>query len=192
MDPKERRAALLVIDVQEGFDDPRWGRRNNPRAEENVARLLGAWRDAGLPVFHVQHLSGTEGSPLRSGTPGAEIKASARPLAGEPLVQKTVNSAFVGTDLEETLRRRGIDALVITGLTTNHCVETTTRMAGNLGFDAYLVSDATATFDRVGPDGKLHGAEEIHEMTLTNLHDEFATITDTGALLARFEAGEAS
>ncbi len=99
------------------------------------------------------------------------------------MLQKQVNSSFIGTDLEERLRRAGISTLVIAGLTTNHCVETTTRMAGNLGFETYLVSDATATFDRRGPDGVLHTAEEIQAMTLTNLHEEFATIVMTEDVL---------
>jgi nicotinamidase-related amidase len=106
-----------------------------------------------------------------------------QPHEGEPIIQKTVNSSFIGTDLENRLRSNGIDSVVIVGLTTNHCVETTTRMAGNLGFNTYLVSDATATFDRIGPDGKTYLAENIHQMTMVNLNEEFATIIDTNTLL---------
>jgi len=171
--------ALLIVDVQEAFDEPRWGQRNNRNAEANIARLLEAWRRAGRPVFHVRHLNFASGSSFHPNAPGSRIKALVRPRDGEPVIEKTVNSAFIGTDLEERLRREGIGAVVITGLTTNHCVETTTRMAGNLGFDTYLVSDATATFDRVGPDGVLHKAEDIQAMTLSNLNGEFATIVST-------------
>jgi len=177
-------AALVVVDVQKGMDDPVWGRRNNPQAEENVARLLEVWRETGRPVFHVQHLSTRPDSPLRPGAPGAEIKDEVKPLADEPVIQKNVNSAFIGTDFEERLRGRGIGALVLAGLTTNHCVETTARMAGNLGFEVYFVSDATAAFDRAGLDGTLHRAEEVHAMTLANLHEEFATVIATRAVLA--------
>ncbi len=176
-------AALIIIDVQKGFDDPSWGRRNNMNAEKNIANLLHAWRQARRPIFHIQHLSRNPHSPLRPDFSGSEIKDIVRPYESEPVIQKQVNSAFIGTDLEERLRRAGITALIITGLTTNHCVETTTRMAGNLGFNAYLVSDATATFDRAGPDGVLHTAEEIQTMTLTNLHQEFATIVTTNDVL---------
>lgn len=189
MHPSHQNPVLVIIDVQDGFDEPGWGNRNNPQAERNIARLLGAWRRAGLPLFHIQHLSGLSNSPLRAGSPGAGIKDIVRPLADEPVIQKRVNSAFIGTDLEARLRRGDFDTLVITGLTTNHCVETTTRMAGNLGFEAYLVSDATATFDRMGPDGRLHRAEDIHAMTLVNLHGEFATITDTEEVLAWLARG---
>ncbi len=176
-------AALVIIDVQKGFDDPVWGRRNNPDAEINIAHLLQAWRQTGRPIFHIQHLSLIPTSPLRPGISGNDIKDIVSPQNGEPVIQKQVNSAFIGTDLEKRLVQQGIHTLIITGLTTNHCVETTTRMAGNLGFHTYLVADATATFDRKGPDGVLHTANEIQAMTLTNLHEEFATIVTTAELL---------
>jgi nicotinamidase-related amidase len=176
-------AALIIIDVQKGWNDPFWGRRNNPDAETHIATLLHTWRQTNRPIFHIQHLSLQPASPLRADSAGCEIKDIVQPQHGEPVIQKHVNSAFIGTDLEERLRREDITTLIITGLTTNHCVETTTRMAGNLGFDTYLVSDATATFDRRGPDGTLHTAEEIQAMTLTNLHQEFATIATTTEVL---------
>ncbi len=175
--------ALIIIDVQEAFDEPRWGHRNNPDAEANVARLLEAWRKAGRPVFHVRHLNSAPGSSFHPDAPGSRIKALVCPLEGEPVIEKVVNSAFIGTDLEERLRRGGITSVVITGLTTNHCVETTARMAGNFGFDTFFVSDATATFDRVGPDGVRHAAEDIQAMTLSNLNEEFATIVTTDEAL---------
>ena len=140
-------AALIIIDVEKGFDDQKWGTRNNPGAEERIATLLAVWRRTGRPVFHIQHLSNSESSPLNPRNPGCEIKEIVRPLEDEPVFQKRVNSAFIGTDLENTLCRRGIQTLVIVGLTTPHCISTTARMVANLGFEVYMASDAIAAFD---------------------------------------------
>lgn len=183
MVPSFVNAALLIIDVQQGFDDSIWGRRNNPLAEANIVRLLEAWRDQQRPIIHVQHQSRFAGSPLHPTNPGYALKAQVRPLPGETLITKQVNSAFIGTSLETLLRQRHITTLVVTGLTTNHCVETSVRMAGNLGFLTYLVSDATATFDRMGPDGRLHRAEDIHTISLTSIHGEFAQVMTTNKVL---------
>ncbi|CAN5741105.1 cysteine hydrolase family protein [soil metagenome] len=181
--PLDGRAALLLVDVQEGLDDPTLGERNNPGAEERAATLLAAWREAGRPVVHVRHLSEEPGSPLRPGQPGVEIKEIVRPAPGEPVVEKSVNSAFIGTGLEERLRADGIETLIIAGLTTDHCVSTTARMAGNLGFETYVVSDAIATFDRVGPGGGSFPAEQVHEVSLASLHGEFATVANSREIL---------
>lgn len=175
---------LLVIDMQRGFDAPRWGRRNNPNMEARAAELLRAWRTAGRAVVHVRHMSTEPDSPLRPGQPGNEFMPAMVPLAGEPVIEKQVNSAFIGTPLLDDLRAAGCEALTIVGLTTNHCISTTARMAGNLGFATSVVSDATATFDRVGPDGVAHRAEDIHAIALSDLHGEFATVLDTAAVLA--------
>ena len=176
---------LLLIDVQIGFDDPVWGRRNNLDAEEKMSSLLNAWRTSGRPVVHVQHCSVTPGSPLLPDQPGVEFMAFAQPLNGEPVFQKSVNSAFIGTDLEGYLRENDLTTLVIVGLTTNHCVSTTTRMAGNLGFETYLVADATATFDRTGHDGRCYPAQQVHDLALASLHGEFATVVETDEVLAQ-------
>lgn len=177
--------ALLLIDVQQAFDDPRWGRRNNEGAEENMRRLLVAWREAGLPVIHVRHMSTTPGSTLAPGQPGNAIKALVAPREGELVVEKNVNSAFIGTNLQALLDERGIRALVTTGLTTNHCVSTTARMSANLGYDTIVVSDACATFDVTTPDGRTISAETMHEVGLAELRGEFATIETTDELLRR-------
>lgn len=176
-------AALLIIDVQQGLDDPSWGRRNNPQAESNIVRLLQTWRSRKWPIIHVQHQSRNADSPLHPANPGNALKVPVRPLPGEELITKQVNSAFIGTPLESLLRQRQITTLVVAGLTTNHCVETTVRMAGNLGFATYFVGDAAATFDRVGPDGNLYRAEEIHAITLTSVHGEFAQVVTTDMVL---------
>ena len=176
---------LLVVDVQVGFDAPAWGARNNPAAEERIARLLAAWRASGRPVAHVQHASRDPGSPLHPDRPGHALKAVAAPMATEPTYLKSVNSAFIGTTLERDLRARGVDTLVLVGLTTNHCVSTTARMAANLGFTTIVVSDATAAFERATLDGRMRPAEEVHAAALSDLHGEFATVVDTAAVLAR-------
>lgn len=178
-------SALLLIDVQQGFDLPRWGARNNPGAERQIASLLAAWRQAGWPIVHVQHMSQTPGSPLRAGEPGNAFKPEATPREGEPVFQKTVNSAFIGTGLEAHLRQQGVRSLVIAGLTTDHCISTTARMAGNLGFDVAVAADATATFDRRGPDGATYPADQIHGAELASLHGEFATVQSTAEILDR-------
>lgn len=178
------RSALLIIDVQKGFDSPYWGNRNNPDAELKIGELLQAFRKAGRMVLHIQHLSTESRSPLRPGQEGVEFKHVALPTDGERVFQKNVNSAFIGTDLEKHLREQKVDTLVIVGLTTPHCVSTSTRMAGNLGFKAYLVSDAVAAFDLKGVDGQLIPAETIHQVALAELQNEFATIVTAQQMLA--------
>jgi nicotinamidase-related amidase len=183
MNPFGLDTVLLVVDMQQGFDDPFWGRRNNPLLEERVGQLLEIWRATGRPVFHAKHMSTSPRSPLRPDQPGNDFKAFAAPRTGELVVEKSVNSCFIGTMLEADLRSRGYHTLVVTGLTTNHCVSTTVRMAGNLGFSTWLPADATATFDRKGPDGVHYTAEQIHAMSLSDLHGEFATVIQTNQIL---------
>lgn len=177
-------AALLIIDVQQGLDNPAYGERNNPQAESQMARLLAFWRERAWPVLHVRHDSVEPNSPLRPELPGNAIKAEVLPNDGEPLFTKNVNSAFVGTQLEAYLREQGIEQLVIVGLTTDHCVSTSVRMAANLGFDVTLVSDATATFERTGPNGTHFTAEQMHGVNLASLNGEFCRVLDTEAVLA--------
>jgi nicotinamidase-related amidase len=180
------RTALIVIDVQRGFaEQDATGRgRNNPDALERIVDLLAAFRAKGLAIFHIRHASTEPDSVFRPERPGFQVIETAREKPGEAVIVKNVNSAFIGTDLESRLRQGGYDTLVICGATTNHCVETSTRMAGNLGFDAYLVRDAAWTYDRAGPDGDFHSAADIHAMTLSNLSDEFATIVAAQDVIA--------
>jgi len=140
-----QKPTLVLVDVQKAFDDPAWGKRNNPGAEENVARLLAAWRAA----------------------------------------TKGVNSAFIGTDLEDRLRAAGATTVVIAAITTDHCGSTTARMSGNLGFETWVVGDACATFDREGPDGEVFPADLIHRTSLASLHGEFADVVSTEEAIAR-------
>ena len=177
-------ATLIVIDVQNGFLDPSWGPRNNPDAENNIARLLAAWRRPGRPARHVHHSSRSPSGSFRRGTPGHEARPEAAPIAGEPIHLKEVNGAFIGTSLEHDLRAGECDTLVVVGLTTNHCVSTTVRMAGNLGFTTHVVEDATAAFDRKGLAGEIRSAAAVHAAALSDLSDEFATVVQTDAVMA--------
>ncbi len=174
-----RNAALLVVDMQLGFNDPAWGARNNPTMEARVEALIGAWRDVGAPIIHVHHDSPGSSGRMRPGTPGNAPKPEATPLGDEAVYRKRVNSAFIGTGLRPDLRRSGIETLVIVGLTTNHCISTTARMAGNLGFETFVVEDATAAFERAGLDGKIRPAQEVHNAALSDLQSEFAEIVDS-------------
>lgn len=181
------QVALVLVDVQKGFDDPCWGDRNNPDAEKNISRLLEVWRSHGKPIIHVQHRSIEPNSPLRPDRPGCEFKPEAMPKADETVFWKNTNSAFIGTPLEKHIRDCEISNIVIAGFTTDHCVSTTTRMAGNLGFCVYLVADATATFNRVDINGADIPADEIQRIHLASLNGEFCQVLNTEELIRKFE-----
>jgi nicotinamidase-related amidase len=175
--------ALILIDIQEGFRDPIWGKRNNPNLESNVEVLLTHWRKNKWPIYHVQHLSRNPNSPLHASHSGVEFMECAKPLLTEVIIQKSVNSCFIGTTLESQLRGRKIQNLVFIGIASDHCVSTSTRMAANLGFDCTVISDATATFDRTGYDGVIYPADLVRAVNLASLHAEFATVIDMRGLL---------
>lgn len=177
------KSALIVVDVQKGFEEPYWGARNNPQAEQCIALLLEEARAGALPIFHVKHNSRLPRSPLHPNNPGNAFKDIAAPRDGEPVIEKDVNSAFIGTDLEVRLRAAGIDSVTIVGLTTPHCISTTARMASNLGFSTVVVSDATAAHAGRGPDGREIDAEAMHYHALAALNGEFARIVTTEQLL---------
>lgn len=178
---KSDRPALILIDIQKAFYDVQYwgGQRNNPDAEINAGELLNVWRENDLPVFHIKHCSTIATSLLNEANRGNEFQDIVKPIQGEVVIKKNVNSAFIGTNLKEQLDNAKITKLVIVGLTTDHCVSTTTRMAGNFGFDTFLVSDATATFNKRGLDGQNFPAELIHETALASLNEEFATVVTT-------------
>jgi nicotinamidase-related amidase len=180
------RPTLLVIDVQKAFDLADWGPRNNPDAEERIADLLEQWRSRDAPVIHVRHRSASAEGRFR----GAELafKPEAVPRAEELVIEKCVNSAFIGTDLERHLRARGVRDLVIAGLTTDHCCSTTARMAANLGFSTTVVADAMATFARKDPSGIPIDAETMHRTALASLMDEFAAVVTSAEAIDLLES----
>lgn len=179
--------ALILVDIQKGFDNiSHWGtERNNHSAEHQAGRLLNFWRKNHLPIYHIQHCSTEPGSPLAPGHPGNEFKEEVWPVNNERIIQKQVNSAFIGTDLRDELDRAGITDLVILGLTTDQCVSTTARMASNYGYKTYVIHDASATFDKIGINGIHYNAEMIHHTALASINKEFAEILSTDEMVAK-------
>lgn len=177
---------LLIIDMQQAFELASWGERNNPQAEHRALELMAAFRKQGRPVLHVQHVSDNPESFFHTAEAQA-FKVGFEPVGTERVFQKRVNSAFIGTDLQEYLRQAGIDQLVIVGLTLPHCVSTTTRMAGNLGFQVTLVTDATASFALPGLEGNLLEADLLHQVHLASLQGEFAQVVQATEVLEMLE-----
>ncbi|QOV41249.1 cysteine hydrolase [Streptomyces ferrugineus] len=186
-----RNAALVVVDVQKGFDEEAfWGPRNNLAADENIAVLIAAWQETDRPVVFVRHDSLKLESPLRPGYEGNDFKEYVQARRGlgsgpELLVTKTVNSAFYGTpDLDAWFKEAGITQFVVAGIQTNMCAETTARMGGNLGYQVLFPLDATHTFDLTGPFGWRQSADELATASATSLHGGgFAKVVTTADLL---------
>lgn len=174
--------ALLVIDVQKAFNHEKFGKRNNPDAENNMVMIIDYFRNQNKEVIHIQHVSDNPISLFHKDNL-QDFKNGFQPLMHEKVFRKTVNSAFIGTTLLEYLQSKSIKSLTIIGLTLPHCVSTTTRMAQNFGFNVTLISDATASFDLLDYHGRLQKAEDIHHCNLTALYDEFANVIDTQTLL---------
>ena len=173
--------ALLLIDIQMAFAlrDKSGVPRSNPDAEANITQLLDTCRQIGMTIIHVHHHSLESDSPFRAESPGSKVQAFAAPLPDEAVYVKHVNSAFIGTSLEQDLREKKIQNLLLCGGTANHCLETTTRMGGNLGFNMLFLSDCVWAYDAQGPDGVKHSAELIHSVTLANLDGEFARVINS-------------
>lgn len=181
----DKKPALLLIDIQKGFlDEQYWGgNRNNKEAEKISGMILEKWRALHLPIVHIRHSSTNLESKLHQSDPGFQFSDYVLPQNDELIITKNVNSAFIGTDLKEKLDLQNINTLVIVGISTDHCVSTTTRMAGNFGYETYVIADATATFDRKGINGETYDAEIIHSTALASLNNEFATVWNSEKLL---------
>jgi len=176
-------AALIIIDQQKGILHPRLGRRNNPQAEARMLELLSHWRRSGRPIIHVQHLSRSEDSVFWPQQAGVEFQERFQPQPGEHLIQKQVPDAFCSTGLEAYLREAGIEQLIIVGVATHNSVESTARTAGNLGFETWVAEDACFTFDKADFFGTARSAEDVHGMSLGNLHGEYATVVSCAQIL---------
>jgi nicotinamidase-related amidase len=184
-----KNTALILIDIQKAFDDHAYwgGQRNNPDAEKNAAKILQVWRERKWPLFHIKHNSTNPKSKLAPGQMGNEIQDIVKPQGDETVIAKNVNSAFIGTDLKARLDKEKITSVVLVGLTTDHCVSTSARMAANFGYETVVVSDATATFDRKDQHDEFFSADLIHRTSLASLNDEFATILSTKELLQKID-----
>ena len=178
---------LVIIDMQQCMADPAAGSRNNPQAEDSIAQLLQAWRKADAPVVHVRHISRSPTSMFAPGQPGSAFQDRFTPLQHEHVVEKNVPDAFINTALERWLRVRGLDELVLVGVSTNNSVESSARTAGNLGFNTVVVSDATFAYAMRDYAGVERSADEVHAMALANLMSDYATIKDTRAVLAALD-----
>ncbi|RMQ42619.1 Isochorismatase protein [Pseudomonas cichorii] len=178
-------SALILIDLQQGINHPKLGRRNNLQAETQISSLLQAWRQSARPVMHVRHFSRSADSVFWPEQAGVDYQPAFVPHAGERELRKQVPDAFCGTQLEAWLREASISQLVIVGVITNNSVESTARSGGNLGFEVIVVHDACFTFDQADFFGTPHSAEEVHAMSLGNLHGEYATVLGTAEVLQR-------
>ena len=180
----KKNPALLLVDIQKAFLEKDYPGliRNNENAEFICGKILKKWRTLDLPIIHVRHSSSNPESKLHKSRPGFEFNDYVTPLENEMVLTKEVNSAFIGTNLENILIKSHIDTLVIVGMTTNHCISTTVRMSGNLGFDTYLISDSTACYNTKGLNGEIIACNTIYNSALASLQEEFATVIDSKEL----------
>lgn len=179
----DSNCALIIIDMQQGINHPRLGRRNNPQAGQQMISLLQAWREAGRPVIHVRHFSTSPESVFWPEQSGVEYQPAFLPQPGERELRKQVPDAFCGSSLEGWLRNDGIRQVLIVGVVTHNSVESTARTGGNLGFDVRVAHDACFTFDQPDFFGTPRSAEDVHAMSLGNLHGEYATVVSTAQIL---------
>ena len=180
------QSALLVIDIQDSFKlGPRWERRNNPGFEKNVERLIQSWRAAGLPVIFFLHTDPDPG--FERDSPLLKIMDFLSPRENEPVLLKDTRNAFTSTDLQKRLDAQGVKRVVITGISTEQCCETTTRVAADLGYDVDFVTEATATFPIALPDGSELSTDEIVRRTEAVLRNRFARIARVDELLLELE-----
>ena len=185
------KTALLVIDVQ--WDYWRIKLPQVPPAHflKKLKSLISYCRNEKVKVIFIKHVSRNERSTyFNEGTEGVEIMEEIKPLENEDVIVKHTPGAFFNTNLQELLKENDIDSLVITGLMTDHCCDTTTREAHALGYRNYFIGDCTATFDMKDREGNHISREEIQRIELAILSNGFATCLDSEELLSRFEIND--
>ncbi|MBB3017949.1 nicotinamidase-related amidase [Microvirga lupini] len=183
---------LLPVDMQQAFDSPSWPGRWNDAVDRNGQAILSAWRARSLPIIHVKHDSVEPGSTLAPDQGGNAFRPGFEPRAGEPVVAKSVNSAFIGTDLDLRLKRLGIRRVVVFGITTDMCVSTTVRTGANLGYEMILVEDACDCFDLPDGQGGTIPARVSHQVHVATLGFEFARVVATAEMLAALAEASAA
>ncbi len=176
-------SVLVLIDIQKAFAVPQWGKRNNPDAEKVAGRMMEEFRKHGRRVIHVRHESLNPDSLFRQGKSTFEFRDECIPGSGEIIITKHVNSAFIGTNLESKLREMNDPVVYFAGLVTDHCVSTTARMAGNLGFKIYVIEDACATFERKDHSGEVLSADIVHRANLASIDNEFGTVVNSSDII---------
>jgi nicotinamidase-related amidase len=179
----EMATALVIIDIQNDyFPGGALELAGSEAAAQNAALLLAAARAHGTPVVHIQHISTYPGATFfLPDTPGAEINPAVAPLPGEQVIVKHYPNAFRETELLNYLRGQGINTLVIAGMMTHMCVDTTVRAAADLGFSCNLASDACAT-RALEFGGVAVPAEQVQAAYLAGLNRLFANIAPAAEL----------
>jgi nicotinamidase-related amidase len=169
--------ALVIVDIQNDYFPGGAHPLHEPEsAAANAAALLARFREAGEPVFHVQHVAAEADSPfMRKGTRGVEIHESVAPADGEPVVQKEHPNSFRDTSLAGDLRAQGVDEVVVCGMMTAMCVDATARAADDLGFAVTVAQDACATSD-LAFGGQTVDAPTVHTAFLAALADGYAAV----------------
>lgn len=169
-------SALLVIDVQVGmFEEPE-PMHAGDLLLERIGHLITKARSSGVPVIYVQHNEGP-GAPLETNAPGWHIHPDIAPVEGDVVIQKRTPDAFHHTNLHDELQKTGVRNLVLAGLQTEICIDTTCRRASSLGYDVVLAKDAHSTWNR----GNLKAADIIDHHN--DLLQWFARVEDTANIV---------
>lgn len=169
------KSALIIIDAQQTYREGVMQLENVETALANCASMLDRAREAGAPVFHIRHEAGP-GTPYDTAAQIGQIAAPVTPRANEKVITKNYPSSFEKTTLDADLKALGVTDLVIVGFMTHVCVNSTARVAFNLGYRPTVVANATATRSLPGVNGRSIPAEVVHEAALAALGDIFAIV----------------